>query len=209
MKLPTSKSKDILVQETTDELLIYDLNTNKTYHLNKTSTIVYRACGEQASFADLKVKHKFTDDLIYFTLDELKANNLLEDYKSNYFKGVSRREAIKRVGLASMIALPIVTGLIAPKAAAAQSGFAPGSRNLNQSCNMDADCVSSAQQCTSTTTGNACCVTGTRNTGGSVVSGRTGAVATSQAICNLVPTDVCCAGNGTTYNGSGSCVCNP
>jgi len=62
------------------------------------------------------------DDVIYLSLDEIKKNDLIAENYVSPFAGMSRREIIKRVGLASMVALPIITGLIAPKAVNAQSG---------------------------------------------------------------------------------------
>lgn len=118
MKLPVSKSRDVVVQEVGDELLIYDLVTNRAFALNKTSAIVYRACDGETGFDDLKVDYAFTDDLIYLALDELKRNNLITGYETGrHFKGLTRREAVRRVGLASMIALPVISSLVAPIAA--------------------------------------------------------------------------------------------
>jgi hypothetical protein len=87
--------------------------------LNETSAIVYLACGNQ-SFQDLKSKHNFTDDLIYLALDKLAANDLIEDYRSDHFAGLSRRDVIRKVRLATMAALP-VTAVAIPSAADAAS----------------------------------------------------------------------------------------
>lgn len=126
------------------EILIYDLNTHKAFNLNETSSIVYQGCGDGLTFEDLKRKHHFTDDLIYLALDELKEKNLLEKnevYKSSLF-GLSRREAIRKVGLATMVALPVITGLVAPLAAHAVSTTcaSQGCVNGNAACNPGAGC---------------------------------------------------------------------
>lgn len=118
--LPKARTSHIIEQEADKELLVYDLRTNKAFQLNETSKIVYRACGEM-SFDELRHRFKFTDELIYFTLDELKASDLIEDYESSRFTGMSRREVIKKVGLASMTALPVIVSIAAPSAAAAAS----------------------------------------------------------------------------------------
>lgn len=121
MKLPKARTNEIVEQDLGHELLIYDLTDNKAYTLNETSKIVFKACGGESSFADLKRDYKFTDDFIYLALDELNKNNLLEDYQSSHFAGLTRREAIRRVGLASIIALPVILSLTAPRAADASS----------------------------------------------------------------------------------------
>ena len=120
--LPQARTADILEMEADGELMIYDLRNNKAYNLNETSKAVYRACGSNVSFEELKRTFKFTDDLIHFALNELAANNLLEAKVGNYFAGLNRREVIRRVGLASIIALPVITGIVAPTAAHAASG---------------------------------------------------------------------------------------
>lgn len=120
MKLPQAKNRDIVVQELGKELLVYDLTTHKAYQLNETAMIVFNHCDGQTSFDDLKKKHKFTDDLIYLTLDQLKDDGLIGEYSSK-FQGASRREVIKKVGLASLIALPLIASVVAPTAAHAQS----------------------------------------------------------------------------------------
>lgn len=122
--LPKSRSKNIIVQNLEEEVLIYDLSTNKAFCLNETSARVYNACDGETSVDELKSKYKFTDDLIYLSLDELKRAKLLDE-KTDYVSslaGISRREAVRRVGLATLIALPLISSLIAPTAANAQSG---------------------------------------------------------------------------------------
>jgi Cys-rich repeat protein len=130
-KLPIARNTNIIEQESGKEVLIYDLKTHRFFNLNETSAIIYRACDGITTFADLKSKHKLTDDLIYFALDELKRNDLLGDYQSEHFGNLSRRAVIKKVGLASMIALPVITGMVAPLPVNAASG----------GCTSNADCA--------------------------------------------------------------------
>lgn len=122
--LPTARSSDILVQHFNSETLVYDLLIDKAYCLNETAGTVFNACGSQSSFNDLKRQHKFSDEMIFFALDELKKINLLakNDKFTSPFAGMTRRDVIRKVGLSSMIALPLISGLIAPTAANAASG---------------------------------------------------------------------------------------
>lgn len=123
MKLPQARTKNLVEQNLVNETLIYDLVTNKAFNLNENSTVVYQACNGRTTFDELKRAHKFTDDFIYLALDELKRNDLLAE--TNYLSplaGMNRRDAIRKVGLASMIALPVIVGLSAPSAAQAASG---------------------------------------------------------------------------------------
>jgi hypothetical protein len=137
-KLPKAKTTEIVEYELDEELMLYDLATNKAYTLNKTLKIVYKSCNGKETFDDLKRHHKFTDDLIYFSLDKLKTSGLLEEYVHDHFGNLSRREIIKKVGLSSMIALPVISSLIAPTSASAASGR--GTAGYFQACQTDDDC---------------------------------------------------------------------
>lgn len=123
-KLPLARHKDIVVQSLGKDILIYDMNTHKAYSLNETSSIVYEACGRETTFDELRIKNNFSDEIIFLALDELRRENLLEENQiyNSPFTGMSRREVIRKVGFASMIALPIISSLVAPTAATAQSG---------------------------------------------------------------------------------------
>lgn len=161
--LPKSRSTDIVVQEAGKELLIYDLKINKVYSLNETSKIVYQSCDGLTSFNELKAKHNLPDDLIILAINDLKREKLLENVPETYsnFNGLSRRETIKKVGLTTMIALPVITSLIAPKAVYARSCNGPGqtdSGDLILSSGFPF-CSASQAVCNSAATANAngCC----------------------------------------------------
>ena len=69
------------------------------------------------------MKSLVNEDFVLLALDQLNNDGLLaEGFKQNdRFGGLSRREVIRKVGISSMVALPIVSSIAAPKAAAAQS----------------------------------------------------------------------------------------
>lgn len=122
--LPPARCTDTVVQELGKELLIYDLAAHKAYSLNETSSVIFQACDGETTFDELKRRHQYPDELIFLALDELKKQNLLaepENYHSP-LAGISRREVVRRVGLATMFALPVISTLIAPTAANAASG---------------------------------------------------------------------------------------
>lgn len=131
MNLPKSRNHNIVVQELGKEILIYDLAVHKSFNLNETSSIIYNHCDGQTSFAELKRRYKFTDDLINFALDELQANALLQGERPKCFAGMTRREVVRKVGLASLIALPIVASLVAPSAAQAASATCIALNQMN------------------------------------------------------------------------------
>jgi hypothetical protein len=129
LTIPESRRNNIVVQETETEVLIYDLNNNKALCLNETSAMVYqlsdgtRTVTEISDQMSAKLKTLVSEDLVWLALQELDRENLLENQPQlkNKFAGMPRREAVKRVGLASLVAFPIITSIVAPPAVAAQS----------------------------------------------------------------------------------------
>ncbi len=146
---PKSRKDNLVIQELDGEVLIYDLQNDKAFCLNVTSALVWQACNGDKSVAEIsdwvgeKLNTANNEDLVWLALDQLKKQKLIEDNAevSNYFEGLSRREVIKKIGLGSMIALPIVTSLIAPTAAyAAASTCGPNDGMICQ-CPAPASCM--------------------------------------------------------------------
>jgi Coenzyme PQQ synthesis protein D (PqqD) len=128
--LPSSRRNDLVEQDLKGELLIYDLRIDKAFCLNETSALVWqladgtKSVGEIGELMSRKLNSPVTDDLVRLALDQLKDENLLINDKETApgFEGMSRREAVRKIGAASMITLPLITSLIAPPAASAASG---------------------------------------------------------------------------------------
>ena len=122
-KLPLTRNTDIVVQEMGNEVLIYDLNNHQAYNLNETLTTIYQACDGKTTFDELKAANKFTDEIIFLALDELKNRSLLEENQlyNLPLSGMTRREMIRRVGLTSLIAFPLISSIVVPTAAQASS----------------------------------------------------------------------------------------
>lgn len=123
-QLPIARKQNLIEQESDENILIYDLVINKAFSLNKTSAIVYKSCDGIMTFEELKKRTGLSEEIIFLTLDILQKNDLLESSENflESFGDLSRRQIIRKVGLASMIALPLVSSLIAPSSAQARSG---------------------------------------------------------------------------------------
>lgn len=124
-KLPKIRTNEIVIQEIDNEILIYDLKTNKIYSLNETSSFVWKNCDGKQSAAEIvgklnrRFKTEIDEDFIWLALDDLQRENLLESDTS--LPKIARRELIRKIGLNSMIALPLIASFFAPSAASAQS----------------------------------------------------------------------------------------
>jgi len=128
--LPISRRRGLVVQEVRDELLVYDLETDRAHCLNETAAAIWRACDgkksvpEIASAVRLWVGEHVSDDVIWLAIDDLAEHRLLEGKIDKRFDRISRREVIRRLGVASIAALPVIATLSAPKSVYAASSCA-------------------------------------------------------------------------------------
>jgi len=117
---PIARKSGLVVQEMPDEVLVYDLNSNKAHCLNQTAATVWKACDGNKTVSDIAAGFgKGNEDLVWLAIDQLSENDLLEAGVVSKFKGQSRRDVIKKIGLASIIAVPMVASLVAPQNALA------------------------------------------------------------------------------------------
>ncbi|HVF48225.1 MAG TPA: PqqD family protein [Pyrinomonadaceae bacterium] len=116
---PMARQNGLVVQEMPDEVLVYDLDTNKAHCLNQSAALVWKSCDGTNSVADIvrQFDGKVTEDFVWLAIDQLNENNLLASKMAPRFAGHSRRQAIKTIGLASMVALPVIASLVAPQTA--------------------------------------------------------------------------------------------
>ena len=120
---PVARKAGLVIQEMTDEVLVYDLETNKAHCLNETAAFVWNACDGNRSVAEItelfgnQAGKPIEENLVWLAIDQLNENNLLEKELKANFNGQTRREAIKKIGMAAVIALPVVASLVAPQAA--------------------------------------------------------------------------------------------
>jgi len=152
---PKAKESDIVIQKLENEVLVYNLKTNKAFCLNQTSAAVWQRCNGENSVSEIasRMRREFDssvdEDLVLLSLEQLGKDGLLEGTGSRSFamNAVSRRDLIRKVGAASLVALPLVSSLIAPKSISAQSGCPIADNNMNAAADGCAciganDCVS-------------------------------------------------------------------
>lgn len=126
MKLntPITKTENLITQEFEDELLIYDLGKHKVFNLNQTAALVWqnsdgtKEVREIAQAIQKKLGKPVSEQVVWLALEGLKKEELV-NFETNVpeeLKGLSRRDVIKKIGLTSMVALPLVIGMVAPLA---------------------------------------------------------------------------------------------
>lgn len=169
---PIARKHDLVIQQADNEVLVYDLNTNKAACLNETAAFVWQNCDGSNGIADIaqalgrKTNSDVNDDLVWLAIDELSKNKLLEEkVAAEYsFAGISRRDVIKKIGLGTMIALPIIASLVAPTAIHANSACvaggactcnAPSGGMSGQVCTASVSCMDTNCRCSWANNGNA------------------------------------------------------
>ncbi|MEJ7860032.1 MAG: PqqD family protein [Pyrinomonadaceae bacterium] len=160
---PIARKNNIVVQEMPDEVLIYDLDTNKAHCLNETSALVWKACNgsntveEISRLCGVQTGAKVPEELVWLAIDQFSKSNLLEEKMSLPVNGQSRRELIKKIGLATVIALPLVASLAAPNNVLAVASCPPVTN-----CTSNTQCTPCDCSCADATTG--VCPTGQTGT---------------------------------------------
>lgn len=146
-KGPTAVSENLVTQAIGDELLVYNLQTHRAMSLNSTVACVWELCDGRNSLSEIgalaqgKLKVSLSAEAVSLAIDELQKNSLLaDDYwleAKEPLSAMSRRSLIKKVGMSAAVAIPVITAVTAPRAAAAaSSNLLPDGR----ACNVDGEC---------------------------------------------------------------------
>lgn len=148
-QIPVARKDGLVIQETAEEVLVYDLNNNKAHCLNQTAAFVWKSCDGNNSIPDItrlfenESGSTIHEDMVWLAIDQLNDKNLLQTIMAPSFAGRSRRDVIKKIGLATVIALPLVASLTAPTSVLASTScacVAPGDCITQSSCPSTANC---------------------------------------------------------------------
>jgi len=204
INLPKANTENLVVQNSGLETLIYDLLSNKAFCLNQTSSAVWQLCDGDRPISQIssemskRLKTPVSEDLIWLAIDQLGKNDLIENAPDFAPKtgDLPRREAIRKIGFSSLIALPIISSLVAPTAAQAQSCLPISNLNPGgiSACSSNSECCSG--HCMD---GELCCLPG------AIFRPHHSLGCINSSSCP--PTDArCCGGAPYSYNGSPGCT---
>jgi len=133
---------DCLTRKFGDELLVYDQQRSVGHCLNPTAAAAWRLSdgrknpSELARMMTQQLSAPVNESVVLLAIEELSQARLLVESEKPA-RRTSRREAIRAIGIAGAIALPLVTSLVAPTPARAASCRANG-----QPCLSNAQCCS-------------------------------------------------------------------
>ncbi|MGH9883500.1 MAG: PqqD family peptide modification chaperone [Pyrinomonadaceae bacterium] len=143
---PLARKGSLIVKEVSGEVLIYDLDRDKAHCLNETAALVWKYCDgkkDAAAIARRLEKDLNTtvdEKIVWYALSQLSKDHLLEEQVTPpaLIAGLNRRDMIRALGIAAVVAVPVVTSIVAPTAVqAGVSCFPQGS-----GCETPSQCCS-------------------------------------------------------------------
>jgi len=132
------RRKDVIARQLSGELLLYDTETYKAHCLNSAAADVWTHCDGERTVADIvrvvekQHNYRVSENSVWMALDQLqKSGLLLNQIPSLAERNVlSRRAAVRQMGTAAMLILPVITSILVPTPAEAASPC----RTLLQPC---------------------------------------------------------------------------
>ena len=123
--VPAARKEGLVVKELANEVLVYDLDRHKAHCLNQPAAKIWKLCDGQTTLPEITLKLNdelglaVGEEVVLFALEQLGTARLLQEpvVRPAVKTGISRRQAIQRLGLAA-VAVPLVTSLLAPTAQA-------------------------------------------------------------------------------------------
>jgi hypothetical protein len=152
--LPKMRKEKLIIDELPDEVLVYDLDRHKAHCLNQTAAMVWRRCDGKTQPAEIarrlqsELDQPFNVEMVWLALRQLNKINLLAEPVGLPPKlaGMNRREMVRTLGLAAVVAVPLVTSIVSPTAVQASTCTPSG-----------VACTTSAQCCSKLCQGNNKC----------------------------------------------------
>ena len=152
--LPKARKKNLVIQPLDDEILIYDLRTDRAHCLNRTASLVWRYCDGKTDIPIMSRKlasatgEPANQVLVQLALQRLHKAKLLDAAPDSETIQLSRRDVIRRLGKAAAITVPLVTSIIAPEAAQAASCIANNAACTSRA-EWDGKCCCNKSKCVS------------------------------------------------------------
>ena len=117
---PEARSSDLVIQTVGNETLVYDLNSNEAHCLNETAALVWSKCNGQLSIDEISKSFGEQNDrstvghLTQIALSQLSERKLLNEPVPEIVFALNRRQMLRRIGAASVIAVPVIASIVAP-----------------------------------------------------------------------------------------------
>jgi coenzyme PQQ synthesis protein D (PqqD) len=131
---PLARKEHLVIKEAADELLIYDRERDTAHCLNQTAALVWRYCDGKRSVTAITnrisqdLRAPVDENIVWYAVEQLGRDHLLQERLTppSLIAGMNRREMIRALGLAAVVAVPVVTSIVAPTPAQAATCLDPG-----------------------------------------------------------------------------------
>ena len=153
--IPRARREGLVIQELPDEVLVYDRERDKAHCLNQTAALVWKYCDGKTTVPTMARQleqdlntNGIDEKVVWYALDQLSKDHLLEDnvVPPTLLGGMTRRQMVQVLGVAAaVIAIPLVTSIVAPTPAQAATCTPSGG-----------GCVSGATCCSGSCIANVC-----------------------------------------------------
>jgi len=158
---PVARRDGVLIRELSGELLVYEQGPHRAHCLNRTAATVFTKADGSRSVADLarllapEADPAESEAVVEETLARLAEAGLLETATPS--DGWSRRECVRRAGLAAAVLLPVVASILvpAPAEAAATCCATPSCSCASKPDGTPCTCFG-ADPCTASCVGGSC-----------------------------------------------------
>jgi hypothetical protein len=155
---PAARDQGLLIESVGDETVIYDLETKQAHCLKALAAAAFtyadgkNTAADIAELASYRLGQPVTEAEVEDAISQLGDCGLL-DTALVIHDGLSRREAVKRIGAiaGAVAAAPLITSIIAPTAAMAGNSVIPTGCT---GCGQNKDCASN--HCCQTVAGKQC-----------------------------------------------------
>ena len=133
---PRARTEGLVVRELADEVLVYDRDRDKAHCINQTAALVWKYCDGKTSVSNMALRlerelktERVDEKIVWYALDQLGKDHLLEESAAPpaMLAGMTRREMVRVLGVAAVVAVPLITSIVAPTPAQAATCLTPGS----------------------------------------------------------------------------------
>ena len=145
-RMPRARQQGLIIENLPGEVLVFDSERDRAHCLNQTAALVWKYCDGKTTVSqmarnlerDLNTLN-VDERIITYALEQLGRDHLLEEsfVPAAMLSGLTRRQMVRTLGIAAVIAVPVVTSIVVPTAQAAASCTATG-----QACTTSAQCCS-------------------------------------------------------------------
>ena len=128
--LPAARESKLLVRELAEEVLVYDEEGHRAHCLNRTAALVWKSCDGRTDVSAIaervgaQLSAPVSEEVVWLALEQLSEFDLLSKKAARAAAPshlISRRRMLRRLGVAAAVSLPLITSVVSPTAAEAQS----------------------------------------------------------------------------------------